>query len=80
MPDNRAVRIRDATSADAAAIAAIGTVGFTRTHERLLGTPAARAIVEQSYTRLVTDTPWPVRDQSLANRAAHTARKPCESA
>jgi GNAT superfamily N-acetyltransferase len=44
------VRIRDATPADADAIAAIGTVGFARTHEPLLGTEAARAVIEQTYS------------------------------
>ena len=45
-----AVRIRDATSIDAAAIAAIGSVEFARTHEPLLGAAPTRAVVEQTYT------------------------------
>lgn len=44
-----AVSIRDATSLDAAAIAAIGSVEFTRTHEPLLGLGPTRAVVEQTY-------------------------------
>ena len=43
--------IRDATSVDAAAIAAIGSVEFARTHEPLLGAGPTRAVVEQTYTQ-----------------------------
>jgi GNAT superfamily N-acetyltransferase len=42
--------IRDALPADAAAIAAIGTVGFSRIHEPLMGVVPTRAAVEQSYS------------------------------
>lgn len=48
---NRAVVIRDATGADAGATVAIGGIGFARTHEHLLRTPATRAVVDQTYTR-----------------------------
>jgi L-amino acid N-acyltransferase YncA len=48
---SRTVRIRDAVSGDAAAIAAIGAVEFARTHAHLLGAPATRAVVEQTYNR-----------------------------
>ncbi len=43
--------IRDATGADAEAIVAIGSIGFARTHEHLLGKAATRAVVDQTYTR-----------------------------
>ena len=43
--------IRDATVADAVAIGAIGTTGFTRTHEPLLGAAPTRAVVEQTYSQ-----------------------------
>ena len=43
--------IRDATVADATAIGTIGTAGFTRTHEPLLGAAPTRAVVEQTYSR-----------------------------
>ena len=43
------MRIRNATSVDAAAIAAIGSVEFARTHEPLLGAAPTRAVVEQTY-------------------------------
>ena len=46
-----AIRIRDATSVDAAAIAAIGSVEFARTHEPLLGAAPTRAVVEQTYAQ-----------------------------
>jgi predicted N-acetyltransferase YhbS len=46
----RIMLVRDATPADAEAIAAIGTVGFTRMHEPLLGAGPTRAVVEQTYT------------------------------
>jgi len=41
---------RDAAVADAVAIAAIGTTGFTHTHEPLLGAAPTRAVVEQTYS------------------------------
>ena len=43
--------IRDARQEDATAIADIGTVGFARTHEALLGAAATNAVVEQTYSR-----------------------------
>ena len=43
--------IRDAAPPDAVAIAAIGTTGFTRTHEPLLGAAPTRAVVEQTYSQ-----------------------------
>lgn len=51
MEDNRPVRIREATPADAGAIAAIGTVEFARIHGHLLGQGATSAVVTQTYTR-----------------------------
>jgi L-amino acid N-acyltransferase YncA len=42
--------VRDAAPADAEAITAIGSVGFTRTHEAVLGAALTRAAVEQTYT------------------------------
>ena len=43
------MRIRDATLADADAIASIGTVGFARTHESFMGAAAVRAVIDQTY-------------------------------
>lgn len=49
--------IRDATPADAPAIAAIGTTEFARVHEPLLGPAPTRAVIEQTYSpEAVEDT------------------------
>jgi GNAT superfamily N-acetyltransferase len=45
------VRVREATTADVEAIVAIGTVGFARVHEHLLGVAATRAVIDQTYSR-----------------------------
>jgi L-amino acid N-acyltransferase YncA len=42
--------VRDAVRADAQAIAAIGSVGFARTHEPVLGAAQTHAAVEETYT------------------------------
>ena len=42
--------IRNATTDDAAAIAAIGRVEFPRLHDPLMGAVATRAIIDQIYT------------------------------
>jgi ribosomal protein S18 acetylase RimI-like enzyme len=45
------LRIRDATVADAAAIARIGSVAFPATHTSILDERVVRAAVEQTYTQ-----------------------------
>lgn len=45
------VRVREATAADVEAIVAIGTAGFARVHEHLLGVAATRAVIDQTYSR-----------------------------
>jgi ribosomal protein S18 acetylase RimI-like enzyme len=45
------LRIRNATAADAAAIARIGSVAFPATHNSILDERVVRAAVEQTYTQ-----------------------------
>jgi ribosomal protein S18 acetylase RimI-like enzyme len=47
----RTLRIRDATVADSAAIARIGSTAFPATHESILDERVVRAAVEQTYTQ-----------------------------